>query len=1163
MSKLIRKTISIGITLMVALMLMGPVAPAKAVTAAELQAQINTLLATIAELQSQLAALGGEAVTITGVPAGFSFAKALYSGMSDTDVKYLQIVLNSDAATQLAASGVGSAGNETSYFGPLTKAAVVKFQEKYASEILASWGLTAGTGYVGSTTRAKLNSLLTAGVVPGEGEEEEEEEVVTGEGLKVALADDNPVAATIVADSTSGDGAQAMISVLKVKFSNGDSSDVKVTQLDFNRGGISADSDISQAYIYDGDTLVGEYNSFSDAVLQFYNSSGLFTVSAGKSKTITLKVDLANGTLSGKTIRFSVASASAVTSDASAVSGTYPLTGNYMSTATTADLGKLTVATTTGPAAAVDPQEGLEVINFTLAASEQNLEIRRLKFTNIGSTDYTDLTNFKLLDSATQVGNTIAGLESNKTITFDLTSNPITINKGVTKSMHLKADIIGGTNRTFHFTIQEMSDVVVYDTQYGVFLKPNKADSWTVLYAGSDSTVNTGKMTITRNSDSPSGNIALDATNVTLAKFDVKATGEDAKITPMLIEVYGSLANVGLYQGKIYFDGVQKGNTTNLGSNTNAGGGTTTEFTFGNTFIVTKGVTHTLEIKADVKHGTVASPGTSFSGGETLTVKVYSVTAVGRTSMQSVTVSSATGYQLTVAAGTLSAAKNQAYGNWSDNYPTGIVGATDLLLGSFVVSAGASEGANVTGLKVKYATSSNTAIQNMRLYRGDINTGTQIGSAQSTVTGDTAHSFYPTEYISLNQNESFILSVYGDALTSAPTGINGTMTVTEVNGTGRVTNTSVNYTTAKAGQVICLASAGTLGINVDRASSPITDLAIMGDSGFVWGKWKFSASTSAEAIKVTQIVATSSYSSTGVTSTMVYVSLWDGNTQVGTTKVGLTERDASAWFELSASPWVIPAYSEKILTVKSSINLYPLAMTQSSTTVAIATTTWQGAVSGGTNTETSCGAANFMNIYNTKPTVTFVGPSGASLYSGTQTLFEFKVKAHDHAAVKIYRFNFNFIISDNATSTNLYLSTISLYDKADLSTTLNDRVSSSTAANAYNYDTIGKVTIGKGGVLATDNSASTSQAVDVGVFKVGDVEMDEIPAGTEITYVLKGTVGGVGAVNEDEILVELDNWDFITGPATSTSIVWGDQYTTLIPAYYVDTLPAGPSSMTK
>lgn len=87
------------------------------------------------------------------------FTANLSLGSSGAQVVALQRFLNLDSDTRVASAGPGSPGNETTYFGSLTKAAVVRFQEKYAGEILAPVALAHGNGYVGSYTRAKLNAL--------------------------------------------------------------------------------------------------------------------------------------------------------------------------------------------------------------------------------------------------------------------------------------------------------------------------------------------------------------------------------------------------------------------------------------------------------------------------------------------------------------------------------------------------------------------------------------------------------------------------------------------------------------------------------------------------------------------------------------------------------------------------------------------------------------------------------------------------------------------------------------------------------------------------------------------------------------------------------------------------------------------------------------------
>jgi len=128
-------------------------------TPTELQAQIQSLLDTIAELQAQVAALEEPGVVSPPGETISTFAKNLRFGDRGPSVKGLQIALNKDPDTQIARSGPGSPGEETDFFGNLTKNAVIVFQEKYAALVLAPVGLSRGSGFVGPSTRAQLNTL--------------------------------------------------------------------------------------------------------------------------------------------------------------------------------------------------------------------------------------------------------------------------------------------------------------------------------------------------------------------------------------------------------------------------------------------------------------------------------------------------------------------------------------------------------------------------------------------------------------------------------------------------------------------------------------------------------------------------------------------------------------------------------------------------------------------------------------------------------------------------------------------------------------------------------------------------------------------------------------------------------------------------------------------
>ena len=120
--------------------------PITEMTVAGLKDEIVRITALIAQLQVELAKL-------IGAPVLTLDANLKYNDSGD-DVELLQAWLVKDPE-------VYPEGLVTGWFGPLTKKAVIRFQEKYADEVLAPWGIIEGTGFVGSTTRDKLNALYS------------------------------------------------------------------------------------------------------------------------------------------------------------------------------------------------------------------------------------------------------------------------------------------------------------------------------------------------------------------------------------------------------------------------------------------------------------------------------------------------------------------------------------------------------------------------------------------------------------------------------------------------------------------------------------------------------------------------------------------------------------------------------------------------------------------------------------------------------------------------------------------------------------------------------------------------------------------------------------------------------------------------------------------
>lgn len=113
--------------------------------------QATVLLASSMFVLSLFVAESAHAQTAT-IPL-CEIQSSLTIGSSGEDVHCLQRYLNWAGFT-VAASGVGSSGNETSYFGSLTADAVARWQNANAASVLVPVGLTSGSGYWGSASFA-------------------------------------------------------------------------------------------------------------------------------------------------------------------------------------------------------------------------------------------------------------------------------------------------------------------------------------------------------------------------------------------------------------------------------------------------------------------------------------------------------------------------------------------------------------------------------------------------------------------------------------------------------------------------------------------------------------------------------------------------------------------------------------------------------------------------------------------------------------------------------------------------------------------------------------------------------------------------------------------------------------------------------------------------
>jgi hypothetical protein len=561
MNRFIKKFVAIATVFTVFSMVGGP---ALAATVEELQAQINQLLATLTNLQAQLALLqGGGTGTVSCTIT--SFDRNLQQTMTGDDVKCLQIILNSSTDTQVASSGAGSSGSETTYFGALTKAAVILFQQKYTSEILTPLGLTAGTGFVGAATRAKLNTMI--GVVPpptgctsnaqcSAGQICTAGTCVTvpvGNPMSVNLAIDTPAAANVWQGSANN-------VVTKLTFYGGSTASTitGLTLTNYGTTQTSGATDLTAIKILDEfNVQLGTDKTMAGNKTVFVIVPGI-TVPANGTRTLSVAVNVGASSVSTVMAMIKLGLASATDISGTTFTGTFPMAGNSFTIVPAGSIGSITVAQfgSLPLTTARVGQKDVVLEKFNVSAGS-NEDVALNQFTIKNSSDATisdsDITNIRVREVG---GAVIAGPGnlSSKKVTLNLAS-PLSMTKGTSKNFEVIADIVSGPTASATRTVYLWLDT-------GAVVGQGKLSGVNMTSTGTTTanpvTLSVGAVTVSMSSNHPQGGNALiiKTTNKkTLAAFSVKAIGENITFSTIKLNFAGGtpidttndITNVGLY----------------------------------------------------------------------------------------------------------------------------------------------------------------------------------------------------------------------------------------------------------------------------------------------------------------------------------------------------------------------------------------------------------------------------------------------------------------------------------------------------------------------------------------------------------------------------------------------------------------------------------------
>lgn len=782
-------------------------------------------------------------------------------------------------------------------------------------------------------------------------------------GLSVALATDNPAASTLI-------GGQAIADLAHYTFSGSGT----ITNIVLKRIGISANTTLSNVYLFDGNVrLTDAATVASDGTITFNNSGGLFTVATAK--TISVRSDIA--VVAGETVGTSLVSA---TYGTTAVSGTLPVNGNLHSIAT-ATLAGVAFAAATG-SGNTDPGNDITLWQSTATIGTRDVTLTRLALRQVGSINSADINTFRLLADGVEVA-AATGLDSNGYVTFSL--NKILSTGG--RVLKVIGNVIGGSNRTVQMSLRGVYDVTAIDSQYNA----NILSTGTFPVGPAAFTVNAGTMTVVKAADSQSNPVTIGASDVSVAKYTLTAYGETIKVETLrvgMITTGGTVTDHTLRNVRLLVNGSQVGSTTHVPAAAAFAAASGTSFT--TNFMVVPGTPATVEIRTDIfdNEGTndIATPGATAL--QTLLVGGAATSnAVPQVSLGFINVPSQTnvlGNVLSIASGSISLAQQTTY-----TAQTMVVPQTAYKIGAFNLIGNSTEAVNLNTLEVDLTSVTGTTLDGSDdltdLY---VKYGTSTTSVKGTA-ADTDNTWSISRTLAVN--ETLPIEVYATigSVVTAGDSIRADFTVTGITAGSSitvyadVTSTNTTKDAGFQGQVI---TGGTGSITMSlNAGTPAA--ALIDDNTSLINVATLTFTTVNDGYTITDLVLTIPDASTIST-----VNLYDDSGLItGGSKPGATT------LTYAGLSWPVGANASKNIYVKLSLGTVGVGAGTSAAQVTVTATSAIARNSGGTSAAVTESPSNPVGsvsyVYKAVPTITNGTLTTSILNVGTQEISRFSISS--------------------------------------------------------------------------------------------------------------------------------------------------------------------------